>query len=150
MKASDERGIALLLAIGILSALAVITLTALALARIERLAGMSAISRVQARAAAEAALTDAMRGWPHSTTPLTPGAETHLVDVQVSGPAAGHASVRSLGGSVYALRASGVRVSLAGDSLGLARLELLVLLQGPDSLGMVHPRPYPRGWRSLP
>jgi hypothetical protein len=147
---STDQGIALLIAIAVLAALGVVTLTALALARAERIAGLGAISRVQARAAAEAALADAMRGWPASSTPLAPGAETHLVDVHVLGPAEGLASVRALGGSIYALRASGVRVSLAGDSLGFARLELLVLLQGPDSLGMVHPRPYPRGWRSLP
>ena len=145
-----EQGIALLLAIAILAAISTMTLTALALARMERVAGVSAVSQVQARAAAESALTEAMQGWASGLTPIAPGAEAPLATVTVPGSAEGRASVRALGGPVYAIRAGGVRLSLAGDTLGSARLELLVLLDPPDSLGRVHPRPYPRGWRLLP
>ncbi len=145
-----EHGVALLIAIAILAAISTMTLTALALARTERVAGLSAISAVQARAAAESALAEAMQGWAAGLTPGVPGAETPLTSVAEPGPAQGWASVRALGGLVYALRGSGVRLSQAGDSLGLARLELLVLLEGPDSNGRVHPRAYPRGWRLLP
>jgi hypothetical protein len=145
-----ERGIALLLAIAILAAISTMTLTALALARMERVAGVAAVSQVQARAAAESALAEAMQGWASAFTPLTPGAEATLATVTVPGSADGRASVRALGGPVYAIRAEGARISLAGDTLGSARLELLVLLDAPDSLGRVHPRSYPRGWRLLP
>ena len=145
-----ERGVALLLAIAILAAISAMTLTAVALARTERVAGLAAVSQVQARAAAESALAEAMQGWSAGLTPGLPGMQAALASVTVPGPARGQASVRALGGPVYALRAEGARLSLAGDTLGSARLELLVLLEGPDSLGRVRPQAYPRGWRLLP
>jgi len=149
-RSPTDRGIALLMAIALLATLGVISLTGLALARAERIAGLGAISQVQARAAAQAALAAALLGWSASSTPGAPGEERQLVDLVVPGPATGRASVRALGGTVYAIRASGARLSQARDSLGSVRLELLVLLQAPDSFGTVHPRPYPRGWRQLP
>jgi len=150
MMCGRTKGIAMLLAIAILAALGTMTLTALALARTERVAGLSAVSQVQARAAAESALAEAMQGWDAFLTPGLPGAEATLANVSVPGPALGQASIRALGGPVYVLRAAGTRLSFAGDTLGSARLELLVLLDGADSLGKVRPRAYPRGWRLLP
>jgi len=149
-KSEGRKGIALLLAVVVLSALGVISLTGLALARGERRAGLTAVARVQARAAAEAALADALLGWPAASTPVAPGQELLLVQLTVPGPAQGLARVRALGGPIYALEATGERVSQAGDLLGAARLELLVLLDPPDSTGATRPRPYPRGWRSFP
>jgi len=145
-----EHGIALLLAITVLAALGVISVTALTLARTERAAGLAAIARVQARGAAEGALALALLGWPNSSTPVAAGDETSLARFSVPGPADGQAKVRALGGPVYALEASGVRRSAAGVLLAAVRLELLVLLGGPDSNSIVHPRAYPRGWRLLP
>lgn len=145
-----EQGIALLLAVAVLAALGIISLTALALARTERAAGLAAIARVQARGAAEGALALAQLGWPSSSTPLAPGAETNLTLFSAPGPAVGQAKVRALGGAVYALEASGARLSVAGDLLGSVHLELLVLLSPPDSNSRVHPAAYPRGWRLLP
>ena len=146
----NERGVVLLLAVTVLVAVGMISLTGLALARAERMAGLAAVARVQARAAAEAALTEAMRGWPAADTPSPAGEELVLARVTVPGPADGQASVRALGGPIYALEASGTRRSLAGEPLGSVRLELLVLVDPPDSTGTARPRRYPRGWRILP
>jgi hypothetical protein len=145
-----RRGVALLLAVIALSALGVISLTGLALARGERRAGLTAVARVQARAAAEAALAEALLGWPAASTPVAPGQEVLLVQLTVPGPAQGLVRVRALGGPIYALQAMGERLSQSGDLLGAARLELLVVLDPPDSTGTTRPKPYPRGWRSLP
>ena len=147
---SREHGVALLLAVAVLAALGVISLTALTLARMERVTGLAAIARVQARGAAEGALSQARLGWPSSSTPVGPGNETGLARFSVPGPADGQASVRALGGAVYALEASGVRRSAAGDVLASVRVELLVRLAGPDSNSLVRPIPYLRGWRLLP
>jgi hypothetical protein len=140
----------LLLAIVVLAALGIISLTALTLARGERVAGLGALARVQARGAAEAALAQGMLGWPSALTPATPGDSVLLARVSLPGPARGDAELRALGGPVYAITASGVRLSGAGELLGAARLELLVLLEAADSSGSVHPQAYPRGWRLLP
>jgi hypothetical protein len=146
----NERGVALLLAVTVLAAIGMISLTGLALARAERVAGVAAIAQVQARAAAEAALAEAMRGWPAGDTPAAPGEELLLARVTVPGPADGAAKLRALGGPIYALEASGTRVSLAGEPLGSAHLQMLVLLDPTDSSGTARPRRYPRGWRLLP
>ena len=145
-----EGGVALLLAVSALAAIGFLTLTALTLARIEAAAGLRAVARVQARGAAEAALSEALLGWPSASTPVAPGAETLLSQVSLPGPAYGVASVRALGGPLYALRASGSRPASSGQPLATVRLELLVLPGTPDSNSFVHPKAYPRGWRILP
>jgi len=147
---STERGVALLLAIAVLAVMGVISLTALTLARMERRSGLAALARVQARGAAEAALALARLGWPSSSTPFAPGDVTGLARLSVPGPADGLARVRALGGPIYALEASGERRSRGGELLASVRLELLVLLTGPDSNSTVHPVPFPRGRRLLP
>ncbi|HLB53677.1 MAG TPA: hypothetical protein VJK71_01045 [Gemmatimonadales bacterium] len=148
--AQNIRGMALLLAIVGLTSLGAITITGFLLARAERQAGRAAVARVQARGAADAALTEALLGWPEIRTPVAVGAETQLVVVTVPGPAEGTATLRSLGGPVFALHGEGVRRDRGGSAIGFVETELLVLLDsaGPDSL--VRPRVYPRGWRILP
>jgi hypothetical protein len=145
-----RRGAALLLAVTVLAAVGMISLTALALARAERVAGLTAVARVQARAAAEAALAEVLKGWPAASTPSTPGEELELAHVTVPGPAEGWGKVRALGGPIFAVVGSGIRASSALEPLGSVRLELLVLLEPPDSSGTARPRRYPRGWRLLP
>jgi hypothetical protein len=148
--ARNDSGIALLLAIAVLAALGTIALTAFTLARAERMAGLAAVARVQARAAAEAALAQASLGWPGSLTPVVPGDSVRLTQVSVPGPARGEAWLRALGGPIHAITASGIRLSNAGEPLGTVRLELLVLLIAADSAGIVRPLNYPRGLRLLP
>ena len=145
-----ERGIALLIVVSMLGTLAAITLTAFTLAKSQREGGLAALARVQARGAAEAALAQAFQGWPSALVPLMPGQEVQLASFAGPGPASGSASLRFLGGPIYAIRATGVRLSVAGDTLGLVRLELLARLGSPDSAAVIHPVPYPRGWRVLP
>jgi hypothetical protein len=150
MANAQRSGVALLLAIAVLAALGIISLTALTLARGERVAGLSAVARVQARGAAETALAQGMLGWPSALTPLAAGDSVLLSTVSLPGAALGSAQLHALGGPIYAIAASGRRLSGAGDPLGAVRLELLVLLQTADSSGVIRPRAYPRGWRSLP
>ncbi len=146
----NTRGVALLMAVAVIAALFTISLSGYALARMERAAGLSAVAEVQARGAAEAALADAMAGWPKSVTPLVPGQEASLAAVSLPGPATGTAVVRSLGGPVFSLNATGLRLTAAGEPLGWVRVEVLVRLDsaGPDS--MIRPRKFPLGWRLLP
>jgi len=145
-----EGGFALVLAVSSLALLGFVSLSALTLARSEAAAGLAALARVQARGAAEAALADALLGWPDASTPVAVGSEVLLTQTSVPGPASGQARLRSLGGSVYALRALGERRSLSGRLLASVRLELLVLPGAPDSNFIIHPVVYPRGWRVLP
>lgn len=146
----NRRGMALLLAIAIIAALGTIALTAFGLARLEGQAGLGALAEVQARGAAEAALAQAMAGWPKSQTPVGVGAVTVITNVALPGPSSGEWVVRSLGGPVFAILASGVRPDAAGRPLGAIEIEQLVRLDSlaPDSL--IHPRKYPLGWRVLP
>lgn len=145
-----ERGVALLVAVSVLAAVGMITLTGFALARVERLAGLAAVARVQALGAAEAALSEAMLGWSSAQTPPAPGESTALVSLVLPGPVRGQALVRALGGAVFAIEASGARLSVSGELLGSVRMELLVLLDAADSNSFLHPRAYPRGWGLLP
>lgn len=140
----------LLLAIVMLTALGAISITGYELGRSERQAGQAALARVQARGAAEAALAQALAGWPPGLTPVAAGEETFLVSFMGPAGTRGTATVRALGGPVYALRAEGEKRDQAGSAIGFAELELLVLLDsaGPDST--VRPRRYPRGLRILP
>ena len=146
----NTRGDALLMAVAVIAALFTISLSAYALARMERAAGLAAMAEVQARGAAEAALADAMAGWPKSVTPGAPGQEATLAAVTLPGPATGAAVVRALGGPVFSLNASGLRQTAAGELLASVRIEMLVRLDStaPDSL--IRPRKYPLGWRLLP
>lgn len=146
----NTRGVALLMAVAVIAALFTISLSGYALARMERVAGLSAVAEVQARGAAEAALADAMAGWPKSVTPLLPGQEASLAAVSLPGPATGAALVRALGGPVFSLNATGLRLTAAGEPLAWVRVEVLVRLDsaGPDS--MIRPRKFPLGWRLLP
>ena len=105
--AVNRRGVALLFAVAVIAALGMISLTGFGLARMEREAGLAAVAEVQARGAAEAALADAMAGWPRAQTPVLPGQETLLTTVMLPGPVTGQAVVRALGGPVFSIRASG-------------------------------------------
>jgi len=149
MQRDRSRGIALLLAVTVLAALGVISLTMLGLARGERDAGLAAVAHVQARGAAEGVLAQALLGWPSGRTPLAPGDSTLLITANLPGSVSGQAAVRALGGGFYLLTAWGTRWSAAGLALGSARLEQLVLLR-PDSGSISRPMRYPRGWRLLP
>jgi hypothetical protein len=144
-----NRGFALLLAIGTLLGLTAIVLTAGLLAQSESRSGLAALARVEAQAAAMTAATDALEGWNESETPLVPGEERRIVTLTGSGPAEGTATVRSLGGPIYAIRAIGVRRDHAGSAIGYAGIEVLILLDSTIS-ERVTPRVYPRGWRILP
>jgi type II secretory pathway pseudopilin PulG len=142
----NRKGIALLVALVVLTALGMIAATAFSLARLERRAGTGAVAEVQAQGAAEAALAEATRGWPRALVPVMPGQETALLTLRLPGPADGSVVLRSLGGPVFLLRASGMRYAGAGFPAADVRIELLVRLDsaGPDSL--IRPKREPRGW----
>lgn len=146
----SRKGVALLMAMAVLASLGMIVLTGFALARAERVAGLAAVAEVQARGAAEMALSDALLGWNPALTPLTAGGEVPVAWSSSPGPSFGQANIKNLGGPVFAILASGARTDAAGGVLASVWLELLVLADsiGPDSL--VHPRKFPLGWRVVP
>ena len=150
MNLDSRAGAAILFALLALVGLGAVALTGFALAQAERVASQSALARLQARAAADAALAEAVQGWPVGTTPSAVGQEAGLVSLSVPGPALGTATLRALGGPVFAIRGEGIRRDQAGNAIGFAELELVVLLDsaGPDSV--IRPRLYPRGLRILP
>ena len=146
----NRRGVALLLAVAVIAALGMISLTGFGLARVERSAGLAAMAEVQARGAAESALAVAMAGWSPLLTPILPGQETLIATTSVPGPATGQAVLRALGGPVFAIRASGVRRNAAGIAIAEILLEQLVRLDSAAPDSQIHPRKYPLGWRLLP
>jgi hypothetical protein len=141
-------GYALLIALVALAGIGALIATDFALARIESRAGIAAVARVQAQSAAETAATDALQGWNLADTPNQAGQETRIVQVNLPGSVEGSATVRSLGGPIYAIHATGVRRE-AGSAIGFAEIEVLVLLDSAQE-GRIRPRTYPRGWRILP
>lgn len=145
----ERGGYALLIALVALAGVGAVIATGFALARSESRAGLAAVARVQAQSAAETAAADALRGWNVSDTPSLPGQETRIVQVNLPGPVEGTATVRSLGGPVYAIRATGLRRESSGGAIGFAEIEVLVLLDSVQE-GRIRPRTYPRGWRILP
>jgi hypothetical protein len=150
MSIESKRGLALLIAMAVVAALGMISLTGFALALQERAVGLGAVAEIQAEGAADAALADAMAGWPASQTPLMPGQETALATVRVPGPAVGQAAVRNLGGPIFLLRATGVRFDRLGTPIASTEAELLVRLDSAGGGARVNPRKYPLGWRRLP
>ena len=144
-----RSGFALLIALVALAGIGAVITTGFALARSESRAGLAAIARVQAQSAAETAAADALRGWNVTDTPTRAGQENRVVQVSLPGSAEGTATVRSLGGPVYAIRATGVRRDAGGSAIGFAEIEVLVLLDSALE-GRIRPRTYPRGWRILP
>jgi hypothetical protein len=142
-------GYALLIALVALAGVGSVITTGFALAKSESRAGRAAIAQVQAQSAAETAAADALRGWNVSDTPSRAGQENRIVKVNLPGAAEGTASVRSIGGPVYAIRATGVSREASGDAIGFAEIEVLVLLDSAQE-GRIRPRIYPRGWRILP
>lgn len=146
----NRRGVALLMAVALLSSLGAIVLTGYTLARAERLAGLEAVAEVQARGAAEAALAGAQEGWNPALTPLTAGAEVPVAWFTGPGPSFGQANIKNLGGPVFAIVASGSRTDAAGGVLASVTLELLVLADSIGADSLVHPRKYSLGWRVVP
>ena len=142
-------GAALLLVLVAISGLAALVAGAFPLARSASRSGLGAVARVQARAAAETAITDAMLGWEAVDSPAIPGEERQLARHWLPGPVLSTAVVRNLGGPVFSLRGTGVRRDGSGSAIGFAQLELLVVLDSGFP-GRVRPRPYPGGWRILP
>lgn len=143
------KGYALLIALVALASVGAVITTGFALAQSESRAGFAAVARVQAQGAAETAAADALRGWDVADTPQAAGQETRLVRLNLPGSVEGIATVRSLGGPVFAIRATGIRREVGGSAIGFAEIEVLVLLDSV-SQGRIRPRGYPRGWRILP
>ncbi len=146
----NRRGAALLFAVAAIAALGMISITGFGLARMEGAAGLAAMAEVQARGAAEAALAEAMAGWPKPQTPVLPGQETLLSTVSLPGPATGRAVVRALGGPVFSIHSSGIRRSVGGEVLAAIVMEQLIRLDSAGSDSLIRPRKYPLGWRLLP
>jgi hypothetical protein len=145
----ERSGYALLIALVALAGIGAVIATGFVLARTESRAGLAAVARIQAQSAAETAAADALRGWNVADTPSRTGQENRIVQVNLPGSVEGTATLRSLGGPVYAIRATGIRRETSGSAIGFAEIEVLVLLDSAQE-GRIRPRTYPRGWRILP
>jgi hypothetical protein len=141
----NRRGLALLLAVASLAVLGVVTASGVLLAMREAGLGRQALAGVRARAAAEAALTEAFRGWPADITPAMPGDSVPIAAISLPGPARGSVFLRALGGPVFALRASG-----EAGSLSTQRIELLIEIDTVGAGSLRRPQPIGRGWRAIP
>ena len=146
----NRRGFALLVVVAALAVLGALTATGLALAIREAAVGRSTLADARARAAAEAALAEAVRGWNPGATPASPGDSLALGPVVFSGGVTGKAVLHALGGPILALRSTGLVSSPGGAVLGRSRIERLIRVDssGPDSL--FRPRFVGRGWRLIP
>lgn len=142
----NRQGIATLVALVVLTALGMVAATAFALAGLERRAGAEAVAEVQAQGAAEGALAEAARGWPRVQIPRMPGQETGLLRLDFPGPAEGSLVLRSLGGPVFLLRASGVRPLGGNLPPANVRIEVLVRLDSTGSDSLIRPKRDSRGW----
>lgn len=146
----NRRGFALLLALAALACLGAVAATGVALAIREAASGRSARNELWARSAAETALAESFRGWERVITPRSRGDSAPLAAVFFPGLSRGSAVLRSLGGAILAIEATGEALGPAGAVMTRSRVELLVRLDsaGPDSL--IRPRPIRRGWRQIP
>jgi hypothetical protein len=153
-KLNDERGIALALAVFALAVIGALVGGTFFVGRLEQQSGQNALFAVQAGEVAEAGLNETMAtvaaatldGLPVGGTPLDMGTLTLGDGVSAS------RQVTRLTGSLFLIRVRGVRHSLAGATLAVRSLGLLVRL-GPaadsaaDSGRVVRLRE--RGWVPL-
>ena len=155
---TDERGVALIVAMFALAVIGALVASSFFAGRLEQQSGQNTFWTAEAREAAEAGLTQALadvgaavlNDLPVGGVPLDLGitviGERVLVRSQVT----------RLTSRVFLLSAQGQRQDAAGTTLATRSLALLVQLANPDSLGVIGPDRLPavqrlaeRGWIQL-
>jgi hypothetical protein len=142
-KRREEQGIALVIAVFALAVIGALVGGTFFAGRLEQQSGQNALFAVQAAEAAEAGLSDAMasvaaatlEGLPIGGAPLDLGILTLAAGVRAS------RQVTRLTGSLFLIRARGVRQGASGTTLSERSLGLLVRLSpeadGAADLGRV-------------
>jgi hypothetical protein len=154
MSGSDERGIALLIAVVALGVIGALVGGIFFVARLEQQSGENALFAVQAEEAAEAGLSDAVATLDPVTLELLPVGGTPLDLGTLTLPSGTGASrqARRLTQSLFLIRVRGIRAGPGASALAARSVGLLVRLQ-PDADGVPDPggvvRLGERGWVQL-
>ena len=129
---NDERGIALAIAVFALAVIGALVGGTFFVGRLEQQSGRNAIFAVQAGEVAEAGLSDAIATIAAATLEGLPvgGAPIDIGTLTLAGGVRASRQVTRLTGSLFLIRASGVRNDPGGTTLAVRSLGLLVRL-GP-------------------
>jgi hypothetical protein len=150
---SDERGIALALALFALAVIGALVGGTFFAGRLEQQSGGNVLFAVQAGEAAEAGLSDAVATVAAASLEGLPvgGAPLDLGTLTLAGGVSASRQVARLTGSLFLIRVRGVRQSAAGTTLAVRSVGLLVRLfpaaDGADAEGVA--RLGERGWVQL-
>jgi hypothetical protein len=147
-RSSDERGIALIMAVFALVVIGAIIAGSFFAARLEQQSGRNMFFASQAGEAAEAGLTEAMADMRVADLEALPlgGAPLDLGPIAVGSGLSASRRVLRLAGNLFLVRAQGVRLDADGRVLAVRTLGVLVhLFQGPDRVV----RLAERGWVPL-
>ena len=126
----NERGIALAFAVFTLAVIGALVGSAFFAGRLEQQSGRNALFAVQAGEVAEAGLSDAIATVAAATLEGLPvgGAPLDIGTLTLAGGVSASRQVTRLTGSLFLIRASGVRNGAAGTTLAVRSLGLLVRL----------------------
>ena len=138
MRLNDERGIALAIAVFTLAVIGALVGSAFFVGRLEQQSGQNTLFAVQAGEAAEAGLSDAIATIAAATLEGLPvgGAPLDFGTLTLAGGVSASRQVTRLTGKLFLIRVRGVRHSVAGTTLAVRSLGLLVRLgAAADSAG---------------
>ncbi|CAN5739213.1 hypothetical protein BH24GEM1_BH24GEM1_07190 [soil metagenome] len=130
---SDERGVALAVAIFALVVIGALIAGTFFAGRLEQQTGRNTLFVAQAAEAAEAGLSDAISSGSGATYAAMPlGGSVDLADLTLSGHLSATRSVSRLTSSVYLIRALGNRTDAGGNVLATRSAGSLVRMAMPD------------------
>ena len=129
---SDERGIALAIAIFALVIIATMISGIFFMGRLEQRSGSNTVWSTQASEAAEAGLNVTIGNWPTALNSMALGTDTILPTATVGASARYTVTVRKLTNEVFFLSSRGERIDAAGNNLVGTSLGRLVRIVIPD------------------
>lgn len=136
-RVSNERGIALAVAVFALVIIGALVAGTFFAGRLEQQTGQNAMFATQAAEAAEAGLTDALNGQTASTLTALPNDPTVVTSLGAyTGPSGSHVSatqdIRRLGDNLFLIRATGKRVNGVNGELAQRTLGQLIRLNSAN------------------
>ncbi len=139
---SDERGIALAVALFVLAVIGALVGGTFFAGRLELQSGQNALFAVQAGEVAEGALSDAVATVDAGTLERLAigGAPLDIGTLTLAGGVSAGRQVTRLTGSLFLIRVRGIRHDAAGTILAVRSLGLLVRLAAPPDSGAVSER----------
>ena len=135
---TDERGIALAVALFVLVVMGALVSGIFFAGRLEQQSGQNVLFAVQAAEVAEAALSDAIATVGAGTLEGLPvgGAPRDLGTLRLAGGVSASRQVARLTGNLFLIRVRGVRNGAAGTTLAVRSLGLLVRLAAAADSGV--------------